>query len=80
MRLSYATLMGRLAMPALFASELSPSLGALLNELGGPQLAVGALAVASALNVGLAGILRVMSGAWVEPSSHIRSAGRTQAS
>jgi len=55
----YATLMGRLAMPALMASALSPSLGAILLEIGGPDLAIGTLAVASTIGVALVAALRV---------------------
>jgi MFS family permease len=54
----YATLMGRLAMPALMASALSPSLGAILLQIGGPNLAIGTLAVASLLALALALTLR----------------------
>jgi predicted MFS family arabinose efflux permease len=57
----YATLMGRLAMPAVLASALSPSLGAFLLDVGGPSLMVGTLAVAATASVTLVLILRWVS-------------------
>jgi len=39
----YASLMGRLAMPSLLAQALSPSLGAILIEWGGPDAALALL-------------------------------------
>lgn len=59
----YASLMGKLALPALLASALSPSLGALLLEWGGPPLALGVLAAAATLNVGLVGLLKAAAAA-----------------
>jgi hypothetical protein len=53
--------MGRLAMPALLAAALSPSLGALLLDLGSPGLVTGTLFSASAINVGLVLVLRAVA-------------------
>lgn len=57
----YASLMGRLVMPALLASALAPTLGAVLVSRGGPDLTVGLLAAAALVNVGLVLALRVAS-------------------
>jgi predicted MFS family arabinose efflux permease len=57
----YATLMGRLAMPALLASAVAPSLGAFLLDHGGPGLMIGTFATASAINVALTLVLRWFS-------------------
>jgi predicted MFS family arabinose efflux permease len=58
----YATLMGRLAMPALLASALSPSLGAFLLDVGGPGLMIATLVAAAATSVTLVVVLRWASG------------------
>ncbi|KAA2242261.1 MFS transporter [Salinarimonas soli] len=58
-RRGYGALIGRLAMPALLAAALSPSLGAYLIEIGGPGALLGVLVAASALNVVLVLALRV---------------------
>jgi len=55
--LGYASLMGRLAMPSLLAQALSPSIGAILIEWGGPDAALGLLAGLACLNLGLVGLL-----------------------
>lgn len=55
--LGYASLMGRLAMPSLLAQALSPSIGAILIEWGGPDAALGLLAGLASLNLGLVGLL-----------------------
>lgn len=57
----YASLMGRLAMPSLLAQALSPSLGAVLIEWSGPGAALGLLAGIACLNIGLIGVLWVVS-------------------
>jgi hypothetical protein len=56
-----ASLMGKLAMPSLLAQALSPSLGALLIERSGPGAALGLLAGLTCLNIGLVGMLWLMS-------------------
>jgi MFS family permease len=67
----YASLMGRLAMPSLLAQALSPSLGAVLIEWSGPRAALGLLAGIACLNIGLAGMLWVMSRtAGLDPQEH----------
>jgi hypothetical protein len=53
----YASLMGKLAMPSLLAQALSPSVGAILIEWGGPDTALGFLAGIACLNIALAGWL-----------------------
>lgn len=50
----YASLMGKLAMPSLLAQALSPSVGAILIEWGGPDTALGFLAGIACLNIALA--------------------------
>jgi MFS family permease len=57
----YASLMGRLAMPSLLAQALSPSLGAILIERSGPGAVLALLAGLTCLNIGLVGLLWVMS-------------------
>jgi MFS family permease len=49
----YASLMGRLAMPAMLASSLSPSLGAFLLETGGASLTLAILTAAAVFNTSL---------------------------
>ncbi len=53
----YASLMGKLAMPSQLAQALSPFVGAVLIEWGGPDAALGALAALTCLNIGLVGLL-----------------------
>jgi hypothetical protein len=57
----YASLMGKLAMPSLLAQALSPSIGALLIEWGGPDAALGFLAGMATLNIILVGFLWTVS-------------------
>jgi MFS family permease len=57
----YASLMGRLAMPSLLAQALSPSIGAVLIEWGGPDPALGLLAGLACLNLGLVALLWAMA-------------------
>jgi hypothetical protein len=49
--------MGKLAMPSLLIQALSPSLGAILIEWGGPGAALALLAGLTSVNVGLVGVL-----------------------
>ena len=56
-REGYASMMGRLALPALLAQAVSPFVGALLLQFGGPDLVLYALAATAALNVGLVVLL-----------------------
>lgn len=58
----YAALLGRLALPALVASALSPAIGAGLLELGGPRLALATLTGLALVNVGLVTVLWRASG------------------
>jgi predicted MFS family arabinose efflux permease len=53
----YATLMGRLAFPALIAQALAPSAGALLIEQSGPMVTLQVLTWLAVLNVLLVGVL-----------------------
>lgn len=57
----YASLMGKLAMPSLLAQSLSPSIGAVLIEWGGPDTALATLAGLAFVNCGLVGLLWMMS-------------------
>jgi len=57
----YASLLGRLAMPALVASALAPTFGALLLSRGGPDVTVGSLAALALFSVALVVILGVTS-------------------
>jgi MFS family permease len=57
----YASLMGKLAMPSLLAQALSPSIGALLIEWGGPDAALSLLAGMATLNIILVGFLWTVS-------------------
>lgn len=47
----YATLMGRIAMPALIFQAAAPALGAVLLDLGGPSGALLAMVALSAINI-----------------------------
>lgn len=47
----YASLMGKLAMPSLLSQALSPSLGAILIEWGGPDAALSLLSCLASLNI-----------------------------
>lgn len=58
----YATLMGRLATPALIAQALAPSAGALLMEHAGAQATLGALALLALANLGAVALLWRVSG------------------
>jgi MFS family permease len=53
----YASLMGRLALPALVAQALAPSVGAVLVENVGPTATVAVLAAFAVLNVLFMGLL-----------------------
>lgn len=57
----YASLMGKLAMPSLLAQALSPSLGAILIDWGGPDAALGFLTGLAAFNICLVGALWIIS-------------------
>ena len=57
----YASLMGKLAMPSLLAQALSPTLGAVLIGTGGPDAALGLLAVLACLNLSFVGLLGAVS-------------------
>ena len=57
----YASLMGKLAMPSLLAQALSPSIGAILIDIGGPDAALGLLAVLACLNLAFVGLLGAVS-------------------
>jgi MFS family permease len=59
----YATLMGRLATPALVAQALAPSAGALLMEHAGAQATLEALALLALANLGTVALLWRVSGA-----------------
>jgi len=59
----YAVLMGRLAMPSLFAQALAPWVGAVLLSRLGAHAAIGLLAVLAAVNVaGVASLLLLVHG------------------
>ena len=58
----YAALMGRIAMPSLVFQAVSPSIGAMLLDHGGPDLMLVALTVAAALNLVLVACLWSLSG------------------
>ena len=53
----YPVLMGKIASPSLIAQAAAPSLGALLLQWGGANLALGVIASAAVLNVTLAVVL-----------------------
>jgi predicted MFS family arabinose efflux permease len=57
----YASLMGRLAMPALVASAAAPTLGAVLIGWGGAGLTLAVLAAGALANVALVAALGLMS-------------------
>lgn len=54
----YAVLMGRLALPALLAQALAPTVGAVLIETGGAGLFLAMLFATIAVNVATVGVLR----------------------
>jgi hypothetical protein len=58
----YATLMGRLATPALIAQAIAPSAGALLMEHAGAQATLEALALLALANLGAVALLWRVSG------------------
>lgn len=53
----YAALMGRIALPALVAQAVAPSIAAVLLQLGGAGLALSVLTALAAINVGLVVLL-----------------------
>ena len=53
----YATTMGRLAMPALVAAAISPTLAAALLAEKGPEILAALMAAAALANVGLVALL-----------------------
>jgi len=53
----FASLMGRLAMPSLLAQSLSPSIGAVLIDWGGPDAALALVTGLASLNIALVGLL-----------------------
>jgi MFS family permease len=57
----YASLMGKLAMPSLLAQALSPSIGAVLIDIGGPNAALGLLSGLACLNLCFVGLLWAVS-------------------
>ncbi|WP_246777192.1 MFS transporter [Microvirga sp. VF16] len=57
----YASLMGKLAMPSLLAQALSPSIGAILIDVGGPDAALRVLSGLACLNLAFVGLLWVVS-------------------
>lgn len=57
---SYAAIMGRIAMPSLLFQAVSPSLGAILLDYGGPDLMLSFLTGMAAINVMLVGVLGLM--------------------
>jgi len=57
----YASLMGKLAMPSLLAQALSPSVGAILIEWGGPDTALALVTGLASLNIVLVGFLWAIS-------------------
>lgn len=63
----YGALMGRLALPALLAAAIAPSLGAFLLELGGPTAVIGFLTGAALVDVALVG--------WLSTTAAVRVRG-----
>lgn len=57
---SYAAIMGRIAMPSLLFQAISPSLGAILLEYGGPDFMLSVLTGMAVVNVILVGVLWIL--------------------
>jgi hypothetical protein len=57
----YPALMGRLAQPILISMAVSPFVGAIAIQLGGPNLLLGLLTLIGVINVLLVGLLLTLS-------------------
>jgi MFS family permease len=57
---SYAAIMGRIAMPSLLFQALSPWLGAILLDHGGPDFMLSVLTAMAVVNVVLVGVLWIL--------------------
>ena len=57
---SYAAIMGRIAMPSLLFQAMSPSLGAILLDYGGPDFMLSVLTGMAVVNVILVGVLWIL--------------------
>jgi hypothetical protein len=60
----YPALMGRLAQPILMSMAVSPFVGAIAFQLGGPNLLLGLVTIIGVINVLLVSLLWTLSGRW----------------
>jgi hypothetical protein len=60
----YPALMGRLAQPILMSMAVSPFVGAIAFQLGGPNLLLGLVTTIGVINVLLVSLLWTLSGRW----------------
>jgi Major Facilitator Superfamily len=67
----YPALMGRLAQPILMSMAVSPFVGAIAFQLGGPNLLLGLVTIIGVINVLLVSLLWTLSGRWPTHSGPI---------